>query len=244
MIRPITCVTLLLACGSGLYLYQTKHRVHVLDGQIEQVLHQTSQVRDQIRTLRAEWTLLDEPDRLQQLAGQFLALQPTKPGQFASAADLDARLPPVPEPDATGASAAPVATESPVPSEPMLAAPAPPVLAPTHVAEHPAVHVADAAHPETAHPQSAAPHGPPTPATPRAQLAAAQPARAAQFEPPNPTPSHVVTAALPRPAFLPAPAVPRLGPAPLPAYGGSLLGMAHGAAPPPPAPMWFNWNNR
>ena len=35
MIRPITCVGRLLACGSGLYLYQAKHRVKVLDQQIE-----------------------------------------------------------------------------------------------------------------------------------------------------------------------------------------------------------------
>ena len=26
MIRPFTCVTMLLAAGAGLYLYQTKHR--------------------------------------------------------------------------------------------------------------------------------------------------------------------------------------------------------------------------
>ena len=31
MIRPITCVCFLLACGSGLYLYQSKHRVQLLD---------------------------------------------------------------------------------------------------------------------------------------------------------------------------------------------------------------------
>ncbi len=104
MIRPITCVTFLLACGSGLYLYQTKHKVHVLDAQIDQVVHQTAQVREQTRVLRAEWTLLDQPDRLQQLAAQFLTLQPTKPSQFVSAADLDFRLPaPLPPPSATPA---------------------------------------------------------------------------------------------------------------------------------------------
>jgi hypothetical protein len=264
MIRPITCVTLLLACGSGLYLYQAKHRVHVLDGRIEQVVRQTAQVSERIRVLRAEWTLLDQPDRLQQLAGQFLDLQPTKPAQFASAADLDSRLPSVPEPDSAppaDSSASPIA-DAPVSAEPVIAAApppaakrepanvaalAPPMPVPVHVAEHPVVHVA-----ETAHPQVAAPRGPATaPPAAHPQLAAAQPVRVAQSEPPNPAPPRLIKAALPRPAsaspnsaFRPVAVPSRAFTPPASAYGGSMLGMARGAAPPPPAPMWFNWNNR
>ena len=97
MIRPITCVCFLAACGSGLYLYQSKHRVRVIDAEIEQVVHQTDALREQTRILHAQWTLLDQPDRLLELSTQFLALQPTKPSQFVSMADLDSRLPaPVP----------------------------------------------------------------------------------------------------------------------------------------------------
>ena len=35
MIRPLTIVTFLMACGSGLYLYQSKHAAQVLDRDIE-----------------------------------------------------------------------------------------------------------------------------------------------------------------------------------------------------------------
>ncbi len=258
MIRPITFVTLLLACGSGLYLYQVKHRVHVVEGQIEQVVRQTAQVREQIRLLRAEWTLLDQPDRLQQLAGQFLDLQATKPTQFASLADLDSRLPPVPppEPPPNPSDEHPVA-EAPAPAEPVAAA-APPIAkrepasiaataspapAPLHVAEHPT-----ASANEVPPAQSAAPRAAPPIARP--QIAAAQPARAARLEAPVPAP-RLVTAALPRPMpatpgppFRPVAAIPRPSAPPPLVYGGSLLGMARGAAPPPPAPVWFNWNNR
>jgi hypothetical protein len=250
MIRPITCVTLLLACGSGLYLYQTKHRVHVLDGQIEQVVHQTAQVREQIRMLRAEWTLLDQPDRLQQLAAQFLDLQPTKPAQFASTADLDSRLPPVPEPQPSDQPGETPVADAPGPSE-SAAAPSPPpqrrkpagvaVAAPAvHVAEHPSVGTAEGTRPSAA-----------TPTPGRPQFAAAQPARAAQPEPSTSGPPHLVKAALPRPMpaeLNPAPrsvaAAPRAGIAPPSAYGGSMLGMAQRAAvpPPAPAPVWFNWD--
>ena len=34
MIRPFTCLSALLALGSGLYLYQTKHAAQLLDHQI------------------------------------------------------------------------------------------------------------------------------------------------------------------------------------------------------------------
>jgi hypothetical protein len=98
MIRPFTCVAFLLACGSGLYLYQSKHRVKVLDEQIAQVAHATDALREQTRMLSAEWTLLNDPERLRQLATQFLSLQTVSPNQFTSLADLDSRLPPVPPP--------------------------------------------------------------------------------------------------------------------------------------------------
>ena len=96
MIRPITCICFLLACGSGLYLYQAKHRVQLLDRQIEDTVQATDKLREQSRVLHAEWTLLNDPQRLQALADQFLALKTVQPSQFASMADLDSRLPAVP----------------------------------------------------------------------------------------------------------------------------------------------------
>ncbi len=279
MIRPITCVTFLLACGSGLYLYQTKHRVHVVDAQIEQVVRQTDQVREQTRVLHAEWTLLDQPDRLQQLAGQFLKLQPTQPAQFASAADLDSRLP-APLPPRTEQEAAPPADEAlplvasaPVPTEPgkdapalapaqprrepaaVAAASAPPLAPPVRVAEHPAVHVPEHAL-EPARAALASARTPPAQAPARVQFAV-QSGRPTPAEPPRPAQPRLVSAALPRPmpvyqrprpayssaqAAAPAPRFPA-GQAAA-ASGGSMLGIAHAAAPPPPTPMWINWNNR
>jgi hypothetical protein len=97
MIRPFTCLVFLLACGSGLYLYQAKHRVKLLDDRIAAIAHSTDALREQTRMLSAEWTLLNDPERLRQLATQFLTLQTVSPNQFTSLADLDSRLPaPVP----------------------------------------------------------------------------------------------------------------------------------------------------
>jgi hypothetical protein len=121
MIRPITCLAFLLACGSGLYLYQSKHRVKLLDEQIAQTVKSTDALREQTRMLSAEWTLLNDPERLRQLATQFLTLQTVSPNQFTSLADLDSRLP-APVPPGPPADAV-VATSSgpelvPVPANP------------------------------------------------------------------------------------------------------------------------------
>ena len=122
MIRPFTCVCFLLACGSGLYLYQAKHRVQMIDREIEKTVRATDELREQTRVLHAEWTLLNDPQRLQALADQFLNLKTVTPGQFTSMAELDNRLPAVraPEPRAARAACAggrcaepPAAAESP-----------------------------------------------------------------------------------------------------------------------------------
>ena len=82
MIRPFTCVAALLAFGSGLYLYQTKHQAQVLDRQIEHTIKTITATRMQTRELAAAWTLLGNPDRLQQLSDQFLDIKPVLPDQF------------------------------------------------------------------------------------------------------------------------------------------------------------------
>jgi len=101
MIRPFTCVCFLLACGSGLYLYQAKHRVQVLDREIEKTVRATDEMRDRVRILHAEWTLQNDPQRLQALADHFLSLKTVTPGQFTSMAELDGRLPAVRPPERT-----------------------------------------------------------------------------------------------------------------------------------------------
>jgi hypothetical protein len=98
MIRPLTIATFLLACGSGLYLYQSKHEVQVLDRTIERTVNETRAIREQARLLAAEWTMLNDPDRLRQFSDTYLQLKPIAPPQFASLGDLAARLPAVQAP--------------------------------------------------------------------------------------------------------------------------------------------------
>ncbi|HEY2619916.1 MAG TPA: hypothetical protein VGI78_21420 [Acetobacteraceae bacterium] len=224
MIRPFTCVCFLLACGSGLYLYQAKHRVQMIDREIEKTVRTTEELRGQIRVLHAEWTLQSDPQRLQGLADQFLSLKTVAPGQFTSMADLDNRLPAVraPEPAPSEVQSVPVAGAE-QPEEP-IAVPAPVIPVPP---PKPAVVAAVAA---------------PTPRplehkqAPRPAIVEAQPARQ-----PPPTARPVIATEQPRPVLPVSASLPT----PMPA-SGSALGMARTTSPPPPRPMpvsasqWMN----
>lgn len=95
MIRPAAFLSAMLAAGAGLYLYQVKHRTLVLDAQIAQTLKQADAARARTALLKAEYAMLNQPDRLGQLAGRYLDLHPLTPGQYVQLASLDARLPPV-----------------------------------------------------------------------------------------------------------------------------------------------------
>ncbi len=134
MIRPFTCLSLVAACGAGLYLYQVKHRAQMVDREITRAMKDTDQTRDRISLLKTEWAGLTATSRLAELAGQHLQLQPLQPTQFVRMEDLRGRLPPI----ALAANTPPAVDEAPVaaatppsPPLPMLAmaqiAPAAPV---------------------------------------------------------------------------------------------------------------------
>ena len=147
MTRPLTCLTLIAAAGAGLYLYQEKHRAQMMDREINRIVHATEQTRDRVTMVRAEWAVLNEPDRLAGLAAQYLSLQTMTPGQFVQIADLGSHLPPVgapsqPPPDiepaapitAPMAAATPALAGKPAPAPQVaVAAPKPAPLVATNV---------------------------------------------------------------------------------------------------------------
>ena len=199
MIRPFTAVCMLVAGASGLFLYQAKHQTGLLDRQIMSLIKQTDAVRERMGVLRAEWALLNEPERLAELSGKHLGLRTLAPTQFTAVADLGNRLP------LPGAFALPV-------EEPVAAIP--PVAPPAAV---PPAAVAAAAPRMPARPAQAAAAMPP-PAGP-VQTASAAPAR--PVAPPKaprtgrdePAPAQaaarqVQVASLPPPVLAPRPLAP------------------------------------
>jgi hypothetical protein len=254
MIRPFTTVTVLLAAGAGLFLYQTKHQARLLDRQIGDTIRATEAARASTGILRAEWQLLNDTERLSALAGRYLSLKPTAPTQFTTFADLASRLPavrppPTPEtkvpgetdgPDGDGVSPPIAATEPTpapdVPSRPTTVATAA-IRPDTHAADHatPDQHAADQ-HPQERRPAER------RPATSVAAAAASAPADPYR---PGALATRVVTrpAVVPVAAYSPPPRPIARPPvqdarATAPAYPtGSSLGMAHTSSLPAPVPI-------
>jgi len=207
MIRPITLITALLAILSGLYLYHSKNAVLMLDRRIEKIARDTMAIGNQTRLLHAEWTLLNDPERLRELSDRYLALRPLAPTQFTALADLGSRIPapmaPEPEPQAPPTEAT---TEEPVPApeaEPALIAeedvlPLPPMMVPAPPGMPPAASSGPTAV-ATASPRPA----PPVQQTARTEPPVARPplqAQAADSRPvPRPTEAPGRVAAGPRP---------------------------------------------
>jgi hypothetical protein len=255
MIRLSTCVSVLLACGSGLYLYQTKHQAQVLDRQIEHTVKAIAATRMQTRELTASWTLLGSPDRLQQLSDQFLGIKPVLPSQFVAMSDLDLRLPAPRALDApssatpgdAGSDTPPLATTEPTAAPDTPTTPAPTSRAASATPSPAPVGAADATRVPSV---AAAATASPIPATEPGKTQAVATVRPAERKPSEtPRPGHEVAQAhptAPRAASPPSPVVAelerparpapqRLVPAPM---TGSLLGMAHIAVPAPvPLPV-------
>ena len=112
MIRPATYVCLLLAGVSGLALYQSKHRTHLLDREIMRTLRATAQTEERIAVLRTEWALLNEPERLAELSQRHLGLRTLAPEQFVPVAEIAARLPAPLPPDAPGSASVRVGSDA------------------------------------------------------------------------------------------------------------------------------------
>jgi hypothetical protein len=255
MIKPFTLITMLLAAGSGAYLFGVKHRAQTLDDQLASVNKAAQTDAQRITVLQAQWAQETDPTRLTALARQFSTLQPMKPAQLVTVAALRMVLPPAGRPPAGSPPAgSPPAASLPavVPAVPAgpAAVPAPDVVsmaassAPQAVGSAslqpvlPAVSVLPP-------PPAPGPVAAPPAAQPRAVRVAAKPVghsvlrlgqtRAAQNLPP------------PRPLYAPHPALPTqfaavrqaaaLAATPVSDMSGSVLGMAADMAPPQPLPQ-------
>jgi hypothetical protein len=69
-------------------LYNGVHTVKLQQKELETLKASIAREGEAIRVLKAEWTYLNQPDRLQQLARRHLALAPTGPKQIVVLASL------------------------------------------------------------------------------------------------------------------------------------------------------------
>lgn len=96
MIRLSTVLWVALAGAIGFGLFQLKHQVQAYEDELFRLNRAILAEEQAIHVLKAEWSYINQPQRLQALAARHLDLQPVKPAQIGSLGDLPPRPPAAP----------------------------------------------------------------------------------------------------------------------------------------------------
>ena len=88
MIRFLNVFLVMAVIGLSILLYDIKYRAEAADRNADALERQIAEEQDGIRVLRAEWSYLNQPERLQQLATRYTELRPLAPAQIGSFGDV------------------------------------------------------------------------------------------------------------------------------------------------------------
>ena len=111
MLRLLNVLLVTTVLGSGFALYQLEHHTRSLERRIAAADRDVESEYEMIGLLKAEWSLLTRPQRLERLARQHLDMGPVLPDQIITDQQVTGSLPaaPVASPDQTPASKDPLA---------------------------------------------------------------------------------------------------------------------------------------
>ena len=84
MLRFINICLVLGLVGLACVIYQVKYEARALDRQIAAIGKEIETERDSVAVLRAEWSLLNRPERIERLAKKHLKLEASTPRQLVS----------------------------------------------------------------------------------------------------------------------------------------------------------------
>jgi cell division protein FtsL len=82
MLRFVNICLVLGLVALAYVIYQVKYESRGLDAEIASLGKRIDEERDAIAVLRAEWSLLNRPERIERLAHKYLKLAPAKPAQL------------------------------------------------------------------------------------------------------------------------------------------------------------------
>ncbi|MBK1663968.1 hypothetical protein CKO10_05555 [Rhodospirillum rubrum] len=98
MIRPIHIIWAALIMGIGTALFMVAYEVDAKEKELTRLHADIRRTTESMHVLRAEWSFLNDPTRLDRLATDHLGLQPIRPEQYVTVASLPARPAPLPAP--------------------------------------------------------------------------------------------------------------------------------------------------
>jgi hypothetical protein len=99
MKHPVSLILFVLAVVAGGVVFSVAFKVSALEDQLTVLNKQITQDRDSVHVLRAEWSYLNQPERLDGLSQRYLELQPLKGSQISEIAALPLRPVPAATPD-------------------------------------------------------------------------------------------------------------------------------------------------
>jgi cell division protein FtsL len=82
MLRFVNICLVLGLVALAYVIYQVKYESRGLDDEIVSLGKRIDEERDALAVLRAEWSLLNRPERIERLAQKYLKLTPAKPAQL------------------------------------------------------------------------------------------------------------------------------------------------------------------
>ena len=93
MLRFLNIAAILALVGSAIYAYSIKYQTSYRAEQIAKTKLEIKAEHDAIAVLRAEWSFMTRPERVQQLADRYLDLQPLTADKIETARGLPERAP-------------------------------------------------------------------------------------------------------------------------------------------------------
>ena len=87
--RRSTVLFFILSLIGGFFLFKVKYEVIEVENKLMQALQQIKREKENIHILKAEWSHLNEPQRLQKLAEKFLEIVPMKTEQIVAIRNND-----------------------------------------------------------------------------------------------------------------------------------------------------------
>jgi hypothetical protein len=91
MIRRATAFWMMLAITAGIGLFLLKYEVKAMEEELAAIQRDTLENLEAIHMLKAEWSYLNRPVRLEKLGRLLLDLAPPGPDQTASITDIPLR---------------------------------------------------------------------------------------------------------------------------------------------------------
>jgi cell division protein FtsL len=84
MLRFVNICLVLGLVALAYVIYQMKYESRALDAEIATLGKAIDEERDALAVLRAEWSQLNRPERIERLAQKYLKLAPAKPAQLVT----------------------------------------------------------------------------------------------------------------------------------------------------------------